>query len=161
SEGSAVNLSATATDPAGPNDPLTYTWTITKPDGITLTTLAGGSVSFTPPDNGNYGVSLAVNDGDGGITTKATASPVDRWFRGEGNARYFTGGNSGVLNGGVSFVLGKIGQAFSFDGSTGYVRLPDNFLPYPAAGTSTTPLSFETWFRTSGGGVIMGQQGAS
>jgi sugar lactone lactonase YvrE len=162
-EGSAVNLSGAATDPAGANDPLTYTWTITNPDGTTLTTLTGASTSFIPPDNGNYGVSLAVNDGDGGTATKATLSPVGlvSWYRGEGNASDFTGNNPGVLNGGVSFVSGKVGQAFSFDGSTGYVRLPDNFLPYPATGTSTAPLSFETWFRTSTGGVIMGQQGAS
>src|SRR5262249_45805266 len=33
SEGSPVTLSATATDPAGANDPLSYTWTITRPDG--------------------------------------------------------------------------------------------------------------------------------
>src|SRR5262249_20838418 len=62
--------------------------------------------------------------------------------------------------GGVSFAPGKVGQAFSFDG-TGQVRLPDNFLPYPTSGTSTTPLSFETWFKTTTGGVILGQQGGS
>src|SRR5262249_14786868 len=137
--------------------------TITRPDGTTYTTLNGASASFTPNDNGNYGVSLAVNDGDGGITTRATMSPAGlvSWYRAESNASDFTGRNPGVLNGGVSSVSGKVGQASSFDGSPGYVRLPDNFLPYPAAGTSTAPLSFETWFRTSAGGVIMGQQGAS
>src|SRR5262249_6787077 len=67
SEGSPVNLSAGATDPAGGNDPLTYTWTINRPDGSTFSTVTGSQASFTPPDNGNYGVSLTVSDGDGGI----------------------------------------------------------------------------------------------
>src|SRR5215204_5199375 len=31
----AVFLSATVTDPAGAKDPLTYTWTVTRPDGTT------------------------------------------------------------------------------------------------------------------------------
>src|SRR5262249_7826843 len=31
-EGSAVSLSASATDPAGANDPLSYAWTVTRPD---------------------------------------------------------------------------------------------------------------------------------
>src|SRR5262249_9015460 len=32
-------------------------------------------------------------------------------------------------------------------------------VPYPTSGTSTTPLSFETWFSTKTGGVILSQQG--
>src|SRR5262249_19266266 len=62
-EGSSVALSATATDSSGL--PLTYTWTVTRPDGTTLTTLSGASASFTPPDNGSYGVSLTVTDSVG------------------------------------------------------------------------------------------------
>ena len=86
-EGSPVNLSATATDPAGANDTLTYTWTITRPDGSTFATLTGAQASFTPPDNGNYGVSLTVSDGDGG-TASRSAAPVGlvSWWRGQGNA---------------------------------------------------------------------------
>src|SRR5262249_48172926 len=112
-EGSVVNLSATATDPAGANDPLSYTWTVTRPDGTTLTTLSGASASFTPPDNGNYAVSLSVNDGDGGITSLAAPGLVS-WWRGEGNANDAQGGNNGALVGGVSYAPGKVGQAFSF-----------------------------------------------
>src|SRR5262249_15303117 len=55
---------------------------------------------------------------------------------------------------------GKGGKAFRLDGIDDSVRLPDNFLPYPTSGTSATPLSFETWFRTTSGGVILGQQGS-
>ena len=156
-EGSPVALSATATDPGGANDPLTYTWTVTRPDGTTLTTLSGASATFTPPDNGGYGVSLTVNDGDGGVTSLGLTNS----WRGEGNALDSQGGNNGTLVGGVTFAAGKVGQAFSLDGVGAYVKLPDNVVPYPTSGTSTTPLSFETWFRTTTGGVIMGQQGTT
>jgi hypothetical protein len=61
-EGSALALSAVATDPDGAADPLTFTWTITRPDSSTVT-LTGASVSFTPADNGSYGVSLTVSAG--------------------------------------------------------------------------------------------------
>src|SRR5262249_42972951 len=64
-EGSPVALSAAATDPAGANDPLIYTWTVTRPDGSNFT-LTGASATFTPADDGSYRVSLTVTDDDGG-----------------------------------------------------------------------------------------------
>ncbi len=36
------------------------------------------------------------------------------WWRGEGNASDLVGGNNGAIDGGVSFVGGEVGQAFSF-----------------------------------------------
>jgi len=81
------------------------------------------------------------------------------WWGGDANPNDISGGaQNGVLVNGTSFAVGKVGQAFSFDGVDDYVRLPDNFLPYPTSGSSNAPLSFETWFRTSTGGVIFGQQ---
>ena len=71
-EGSPVNLSAAATDP-GVLDTLTYTWTVTRPDGSTFATLTGAQASFTPPDNGDYGVSLTVTDKDGGTASRSAA----------------------------------------------------------------------------------------
>jgi hypothetical protein len=63
-----VKLSAAATDPAGDADPLSYTWTITRPD-LTTFTLDGASVQFTPDVEGFYGVKLVVEDGDGGMAS--------------------------------------------------------------------------------------------
>jgi hypothetical protein len=157
-EGSPVALTATAADNGGL--PLTYTWTVTRSNGTTFTTLSGASASFTPPDNGSYGVSLTVSDSAGNSTSLPPSGLVSSW-RGEGNASDVTGSHNGTLVGGVTFAAGKVGQAFSFDGSTGYVQLPGNVVPYPISGTSTTPLSFETWFKTTTGGVILGQQGGS
>ncbi|MFO0937166.1 MAG: PKD domain-containing protein [Gemmataceae bacterium] len=70
-----VTLSATASDPAGAADPLTYSWVITSPDG-TPTTLSGTSVNFTPSATGLYEVRLTVSDGDGGTAFVRTLMPV-------------------------------------------------------------------------------------
>jgi hypothetical protein len=51
-----------------------------------------------------------------------------------------------------------VGQAFSFSGPEAYVALPTNFFPFPTTGTSRQPFTFEVWFQTSSGGVILGQQ---
>ena len=48
------------------------------------------------------------------------------WWQGEGNAEDSLGVNSGTLQGGVVFAPGKVGQAFSFNGSTQYVRIPSS-----------------------------------
>jgi tetratricopeptide (TPR) repeat protein len=47
------------------------------------------------------------------------------WWRGERDGSDSAGTNNGVLQEGVAFVAGKVGQAFSFDGTNGYVEVPD------------------------------------
>jgi hypothetical protein len=47
------------------------------------------------------------------------------WWPGEGNANDIAGTNNGTLVGGVGFAPGEVGQAFTFDGSTGYVQVAD------------------------------------
>jgi hypothetical protein len=116
-EGSPVNLNAAATDP-GVHDTLTYTWTITGPDGSTFATLTGAQASFTPPDDGNYGVSLIVTDKAGGTAVAPAPAGVISWWRGEGNAIDALGTNNGTLVGGVTFATGKVGQAFNFNGTS-------------------------------------------
>ena len=46
------------------------------------------------------------------------------WWRGEGNANDSAGANNGTVQGGVTFVAGKVGQAFEFNGSTGDIVVP-------------------------------------
>jgi RHS repeat-associated protein len=56
-------------------------------------------------------------------------------------------------------VPGNGDTATAFDGSTGYVQLPSAaFGSYPTSGSTTSyALTFEAWFKTSSGGVILGQ----
>jgi hypothetical protein len=157
-EGSLVPLSGAATEPAGTNDPLTYTWTVYNPNG-TVSKLTGANASFTPPDNGSYGVDLTVTDSGGLSTSEDLRASLTNLYRGEGNANNTIGAGNGTAVGGVTYVAGKVGEAFSFNGTTGVVDLPNNILPVPTSGTSTTPFSFDTWFKTTTGGVILGQAG--
>ena len=66
-EGSAIPLTATATDPE--NDPLQYTWTATPLSGVapgadcTISNPAALSPSITCNDNGVWTVTLTVSDG--------------------------------------------------------------------------------------------------
>jgi YD repeat-containing protein len=75
---------------------------------------------------------------------------------GHGEAASWTGG---VGFGVPGLVAGEAKTAMSFDGSTGYVRaLSAAFGGYPASGsTNNYNLSFEAWFKTTSGGVILGQ----
>jgi streptogramin lyase/N-acetylneuraminic acid mutarotase len=59
--------------------------------------------------------------------TKPLTSPpgMVSWFKGEGDARDAVGGNNGSLHN-VTFVRGKVGQAFQFDGATSYVQVPNS-----------------------------------
>jgi hypothetical protein len=74
-EGNPAALSATATDPAGANDPLTYTWTVNRPDGSSFT-LTGPSASITPADTGSYNIVLTVSDGDGDTAIQSSRLTV-------------------------------------------------------------------------------------
>jgi len=74
-EGQALAFSASASD-AG-NDALTYTWML--PDGSQD---SGSSISWTPPDDGSYDITLVVEDTEGGSVeqtgtiTVSNADPV-------------------------------------------------------------------------------------
>lgn len=68
-ESQSVALSATASDPAGTADPLTFTWTVTRVETGDVITLTGPDTSFVPR-GGNYSVQLNVSDEDGGRATR-------------------------------------------------------------------------------------------
>lgn len=67
-EGSPLTFTASATDPAGVHDPITFTWSVTK-NGSPFASGSGVSITFTPDDNGTYVASLTATDDDGGSAT--------------------------------------------------------------------------------------------
>jgi hypothetical protein len=87
------------------------------------------------------------------------------WWQAEGTrtvpAPDIAGTNTATLVGDVTRAPGKVGNAFNFNGTDGYVKLPDNFIPFPTSGSRSAPLAFTAWFKTLSGGVIIGQQGGS
>jgi hypothetical protein len=48
------------------------------------------------------------------------------WWPGDGNADDIQDGNNGMLQGGATFMPGKVEQAFSFDGGDDFVNVPYN-----------------------------------
>ncbi len=88
----------------------------------------------------------------------APPSGILAWWPGEGSAEDIAGGNSGMFWNGATTAPGLIGSAFSFNGTNAYVSLPDNLFPLPPTAPADSPFSFESWFKTASGGVILGQQ---
>lgn len=77
------------------------------------------------------------------------------WWPGDGNANDIQGSNNGTLQGGAAFVPGKVGQAFSFNGTDAYVRVPDNANLYPGAGSFTVDAWIKTTQMSAGNAVIL------
>ena len=73
---------------------------------------------------------LTIGSGTGSfnVTTAAAGDPdaigLTAWWKGENNGYDTVGGNHGTLNGGVTYAAGRVGQAFSFDGSAQSVSIP-------------------------------------
>ncbi len=66
----------TATDPAGVNDPLTYTFDCDN-DTVYETVGVGNQGECTFYDNGSFTVGVQVSDGDGGTATDSTSVTVN------------------------------------------------------------------------------------
>jgi hypothetical protein len=62
------------------------------------------------------------------------------WWAGENGTQDFSGNNRGAVQGGVTFVPGKVALGFNFDGSTGYVNVPDSSSLHSIAKTVTVEM---------------------
>jgi choice-of-anchor C domain-containing protein len=94
-------------------------WSLRTLDFIaTHTTL---TLEFTSLETGNAGPVLD----NVSIAAPCVAAPsgLVSWWRAENNALDQVGGHNGMSIGNVSFVRGKVGQAFVFDGVSSGVRL--------------------------------------
>ncbi len=66
------------------------------------------------------------------------------WFAGDGNANDISGnGNNATANGGVTYNVGKVGQAIRFDGTSGFVKANASSSLNVGASSGMT---IETWF---------------
>jgi hypothetical protein len=133
--------------------PLSYQWRFQGADlpGATTTsfTLAGAQLT----NAGNYSV-LVSNLAGSTLSSNAlltVLSPPNcsvappglvSWWRAETNALDAIDGNHGTLHNGVGFAPGEVGQAFSFNGTDGYVEVPDS----PAL-QLTNELTIEFWLK--------------
>ncbi|HLX69361.1 MAG TPA: FG-GAP-like repeat-containing protein, partial [Verrucomicrobiae bacterium] len=72
------------------------------------------------------------------------ASGMAAWWRAEDNADDSINGNNGTINGGVSYSPGEVGQAFNFDGTSGYISVPAS--PSLNIGTGSG-ITIECWIQ--------------
>jgi hypothetical protein len=96
---------------------------------VTVTNLYGSIVSSN--------ATLSVDD------SCINAAPgIISWWPAENNGTDRISGNNGTLVGGAGFAPGESGQAFNFDGTSGYVSIPADSTLDVGAGTGFT---FECW----------------
>ena len=92
-EGDEVTLTANVND-GFPNDGFTYEWTAT--DGTNSFGGSGPTLTFTPPDNAQYTITLRVRDDDGG---QVDATPVNLNVQNAAPTAEITGGAASVDEG--------------------------------------------------------------
>ena len=129
SQGDAVLFTAQATGYA----PLSFQWRFEGADiaGATNPTLLLSNA--LPSMSGIY--SIAVNS-PGGMASSSNAvltvlgsecvslpRGAAGWWKGDGNAEDSAGTNNGTTGGGLTYTRGLIGNGFTFDGTSGFVRI--------------------------------------
>ena len=100
-----------------------------------------GSLVIVSSDTAHSPLTIPLT-GVGTVAATCVAPPFGlvSWWAGDGNANDLTGGANGTLQGAASFVAGEVGQAFNFDGSTGYVQIGN-----PANLRLSAAMSISAW----------------
>jgi Lysyl oxidase/Concanavalin A-like lectin/glucanases superfamily/Immunoglobulin domain/Immunoglobulin I-set domain len=168
--GTLVSFSVAASGTA----PLGYQWQfngVPLSDGGNVSGSATAVLSLSSAQTNNAGsYSVTVTNAIGttnsmsatlGISVPGSCDPapsgVVSWWPGDGNANDIIGGNNGTLQGAaVASAPGVDGPAFSFNGTTSYVSIPDSPALRP------TNLTVEAWvlftsYNSTGNGLA-GQQ---
>ena len=143
---------ATFTVDATGTSPLSYQWTwgTTNVPEATNSTLILTDVQYSQA--GSYEVTVTNLYGStNSISVTLTVNPpppcdpapsgLVSWWPGEGNADDIIGTNNGIANN-ITYSNGEVGQAFEFDGSSSYVRIPASSSLNVGAGSG---LSIESW----------------
>src|ERR1035437_5007012 len=136
SQTAIAGSSATFAVTAGGTPPLSYQWRFngTNLAGANSLTLALTNVRLA--NAGTY--SVVVTNLAGSVTSSnaelivSSSSPcapppggLVSWWRAEGDGSDAAGGRNGVLSNGVTFAPGRVGQAFSFNGTSSFVEVAD------------------------------------
>ncbi len=153
-----VNVGGTATFAvaATGTSPLSYQWSVNSTN-IANATNAGLTLANVQLNQaGSYSVVVSNAFGStNSIAAVLTVNPLPpcdppasglvNWWRAEGNANDSIGTNNGTMQGTASFVAGEVGQAFSFDGTSGFVSVPDA----PSLDSFTNAMTIELWTKSA------------
>ena len=122
--------------------------------GISVATVGFGQVQRASTPAGSISARPASDyQPPAGVTACVQPPPnMVGWWPGDGNANDITGNhNNGSISGGVTFVPGEVAQAFSFDGSSGFVTVPDS----PSLDI-TNAITLDAWINPSAPGDSSG-----
>ena len=147
-----VNNSATFTVVASGTLPLSYQWSFNSTNlvGATNASLTLANVQLT--QSGNYSVLVtniygSAQSSNALLTVNSSScdpepSGLVSWWPAEGNANDIIGTNNGVLEGGLGFAPGEVGQAFFFNNTNNDVKVPASSSLNVGAGNGFT---LEAW----------------
>ena len=81
------------------------------------------------------------------VAAQCVSPPPDMvsWWPGDGDALDIIGSSHGTPQGGVTFAAGKVSQAFSLDGSSGFLDLSDHV----AELNFSQPATIDVWVRST------------
>lgn len=99
-----------------------------------------GTITRTPTlaSGGNYLLNFRY---------RRAHSSLIAWWKADGNTTDIIGGNNGAFfNGAPAYVAGKVGNAFSFDGTGRHIEVPD-----ASALNPTNAISMDMWVYVTGG----------
>ena len=134
--------------------PIEYTLltSSTLPPALTLNT--AGVLSGVPASAGRFAFVVRAKDAAGLFAEQRCILQAFEsvlippgavgWWRAEGNAQDAVGANHGALRNGAGFQAGNVGQAFSLDGSTGFIEIPDAPALRPVSLTLEAWVAFDT-----------------
>ena len=142
--------------------PLSYQWRFNGTNLVNGSQVSGSTsptlsiLNAQPTNAGSY--SVVVTNAAGSVTSAVAVLSVIvpgncfpppaglvGWWPGDGNANDIAGTNTGALQGGATAdAIGVAGSAFSFDGTNGYVQIPD------APALKPANLTLEGWVLFSG-----------
>jgi hypothetical protein len=159
----AVVVGGTATFHVTALRAFTYQWRFNETNllaGRTGSSLVLSNVQFS--DAGEYSV-IVSNAGSAVISSNAVLKVIPpppcepapaglvAWWRAEGNAKDSAGLHNGTTPFGIAYAPGRVGQAFSFNGTSSRVSIPDS------PDFQLNSLTIEGWFypRVWGGIAIL------
>ncbi len=172
----AAGTSAFFTVSASGTSPLGYQWQF---NGANLGD-GGQFLGSTSPmltitnalTNNSGGYSVIVTNVAGSVTSAvATLSVISPngcvpppagligWWTGDGTANDSAGSDNGALQGGATDTAnGLVGQAFTFNGASSFVQIPDSAVLHPANLTIEAWVRFNSLDSTGSGGSPAGDQ---
>ena len=155
--GTTASFSVNATG----TSPLAYQWSFnsTNINGATNSVLILNNVQLSQAGNYSVLITNLYGSTNSSIAILAVTNPppcdtapagIISWWPGEGNANDVINTNNGITNN-ITYAPGEVGQAFVFNGSSSFVRIPAS--ASMNVGTNNIGFTVEAWVNPAGAAI--------